>query len=152
VLFSICTIVLLFLGGWDWVVPTKSCKTAVKQLLRLEIIVILGLGLPDAFCKNTGHFHRRILDFLGGGGQGRVHPDVYWLHISGDPTTLVTLYWQTRSINTVYTFWLNCIVTITQDYWDVSEAEAAFKTIQKIFSNLSNLKKVTCWMSEKFYY
>jgi len=49
------------------VVPTKSCKTAVKQLLRLEIIVILGLGLPDAFCKNTGHFHRRILDFLGGG-------------------------------------------------------------------------------------
>ena len=41
---------------------------------------------------------------------------------------------------TVYTFWLNCIVTITQAYWDVSEADAAFKTIQKTFSKLCNLK------------
>jgi len=37
-------------------------------------------------------------------------------------------------------------------YKDVSGAEAAFKTIQKLFSNLSNLKKVTCWISETFYY
>jgi len=34
----------------------------------------------------------------------------------------------------------------------VPGAEAAFRTIQKLFSNLSNLKKVTCWFSENIYY
>jgi len=47
---------------------------------------------------------------------------------------------------------VNYILTITQAYWDVNGEEAAFTTIQKLFSNLSNVKKVTCWMSEKFYY
>jgi len=41
------------------------------------------------------------------------------------------------------TFWANRILTITRAYWDVSGAEAAFTTIQKIFSNLSNHKKAT---------
>jgi len=48
--------------------------------------------------------------------------------------------------NTLY------ILTITQACWDVYGAEAASKTIQKLFSNWSNLKKVTCLMSEKFHY
>ena len=38
----VCTIVLPSLSWWDRVVPTKACKPAVKQRLRLEIIVILG--------------------------------------------------------------------------------------------------------------
>jgi len=29
--------------------------------------------------------------------------------------------------------WLNCILTITQVYWDVYGAKAASKTIQKLF-------------------
>ena len=31
---------LLFLGRWDQVVPTKACKSAIKQTLRLNIIVM----------------------------------------------------------------------------------------------------------------
>jgi len=38
----------------------------------------------------------------------------------------------------------NRILTITQDYSDVYRVDAAFARIQKLFSNLSNLKKVTC--------
>jgi len=37
------------------------------------------------------HSHRRIQDFLGG-AQGQVHPDVYWLHSSEDPTAQVTFF------------------------------------------------------------
>jgi len=33
-----------------------------------------------------------------------------------------------------------------------SGAEAAFTTFQKLFSNLSNLKKETCWLSKNFYF
>jgi len=32
-----------------------------------------------------------------------------------------------------------------QANWDVSGAEVTFTAIQKLFSNLFNLKKVTCW-------
>jgi len=39
---------------------------------------------------------------------------------------------------------------ITLALWDIFGAEAAFKTIQKLFSNLSNVQKVTCWMPENF--
>jgi len=78
-----------------------------------------------------------------GGAQGRVHPDVYWVHSSEGPTGPGKFFWQTR---------LNRILTITQAYWDVFRGEAAFKTIKKVFSNLPNLKKVFCWMSEKLYY
>jgi len=35
---------------------------------------------------------------------------------------------------------------MTQDYWDVYGAVAVFEAIQKLFSHLSNLKNVTCWM------
>jgi len=40
-------------------------------------------------CDNTFIGGSRI--FLGG-TQGRVHPDVYWLHSSEDPTALVTFF------------------------------------------------------------
>jgi len=45
----------------------------------------------------------------------------------------------------------NRILTISQAYDDVSGAEAVFAPIQKLFSNLSNLKNVTCCLSKKLY-
>jgi len=46
----------------------------------------------------------------------------------------------------------NRILTIGQAYEDVSGAEAAFAPIQKLLSNLSNLKNVTYWLSKKLHY
>jgi len=36
-------------------------------------------------------WHRRIQDFLGG-DQGRIHPNVYWVHSSEDPAAQVSFF------------------------------------------------------------
>jgi len=64
---------------------------------------------------------------------------VYWLHSGEYPTDQVTFFNKHGKIT--IDIWLNRIVTIIQAYWDASGAEAAFKTNQKLFLNLSNLKK-----------
>ena len=85
-------------------------------------------------------FHRRIQNFLGESSR-----------TNSSECVLTAWQWRPNCSGTFfYQTGLNRIVTTTQAYWDVSGAEAAFKTIQKLFSNLPNLKKVTCRMSESF--
>ena len=83
--------------------------------------------------------HRRIQDFLGGLRDKSIRMCTYC-------TAVKTQLLHTQFIP--QTFWLNRIVTISQTYWDGSGAEVAI-TIQKLFSNLSDLKKVTGWLSKK---
>jgi len=49
-------------------------------------------------------------------------------------------------VGNISLFCLNRILTITKAYWDVSGAEAAFTTIQKLFSNLSDKSN---WLNVK---
>jgi len=48
-------------------------------------------ALKNSIFWNVVSYHRRIQDFLRG-AQGRVHPDVYWVHSSEDSTAQVTFF------------------------------------------------------------
>jgi len=51
--------------------------------------------------------------------------------------TLVRKFFSKNTVSNHCLSCLSCALTITQAYWDVSRTEAAFTTIQKLFSSLN---------------